>query len=466
MSQTNNAISKKQNSTLIPMVILTILFFIFGFVTWLNGPLIPFFKLACELTEAQAYFVTFAFYIAYFVMAIPSSWVIEKVGYKNGLSLGLVVIAVGAFMFYPAAEVRTFGLFLIALFVMGTGLAILQTAANPYVVVIGPRESAAARISVLGIANKLAGFIAPLALTTLVLSNMVDYTADKIAVLDSVAKAEAFDALALQLQTPYIYMGLIILVLAVFIRFSPLPEIDLDEDGHVAHLNIFQQIKDALKYPQLVLGFITLMLYLACEVLAGDSIGGFGKRLGVYGDNGDFYLKLTSFTMTAMVIGYVLGIALIPKYISQVTALKASGILGVILVVLIVTISPSVMIQLPGIPVLPLVIILVALMGLANALCWPAIWPMALEGLGGYTKIGGAILIMGIIGGAVFPLIYGVWADTINLTNEVAGVTETAKSGNQIAYLILIPAYLMIIFYAFKGHKYRSWERKTIEKNI
>lgn len=460
MTQTTGTIEKNQSNTLVPMVILTSLFFIFGFVTWLNGPLIPFFKLACELTESQSYFVAFAFYIAYFVMAIPSSWLIEKVGYKNGLSLGLVVIALGAFMFYPAAAARTYLLFLIALFVMGTGLAILQTAANPYVVVIGPRESAAARISVLGIANKLAGFIAPLALTALVLSNMSDYTADKIAVLDSVAKSEALDALALQLQTPYIYMGLVIIVLAVFVKFSPLPEINLDEDGHVAHLSIFQQIKNAFNYPQLVLGVITLMLYIAAEVLAGDSIGSFGKKLGVYGDNGDFYLKLTSFTMTAMVIGYILGITLIPKFVSQVFALKISGILGVLLVSLIVMVSPHIMIQIPGIPSLPLVIILVALLGLANALCWPAIWPMALQDLGGYTKIGGAILIMGIIGGAVFPLIYGSLADTINIANEADSISDTAKSGNQIAYVILLPAYFMIIFYAFKGHKYRTWARK------
>ena len=460
MSKIESTINKNQGSALIPMVILTALFFILGFVTWLNGPLIPFFELACELTESQAYFVAFAFYIAYFVMAIPSSWVIEKVGYKNGVSLGLIVIALGAFMFYPAAESRTFVLFLIALFVMGTGLGVLQAAGNRYVVVIGPRESAAARISVLGIANKLAGFIAPLVLTALVLSNMQDYTADKIAALDSAARSAALDTLALQLQTPYIYMGLVILVLALFVKLSPLPEIDLDEDGNVTHMSIFKQIKNAFQYPQLVLGVITLMLYLAAEVLAGDSIGSFGKQLGVYGENGNFYLKLTSFTMTAMVVGYILGITLIPKYVSQVQALKASGILGFILVILIVTISPNIMVQLPGIPSLPLVILLVALLGLANALCWPAIWPMALQDLGGYTKIASAILIMGIIGGAVFPLVYGSLVETINSANQINGVAETAKSGNQIAYSMLLPAYMMIIFFAFKGHKYRTWSKK------
>ncbi|PAM95445.1 glucose/galactose MFS transporter [Flavobacterium sp. IR1] len=440
------------------MIILTALFFILGFVTWLNGPLIPFFELACELTSSQAYFVTFAFYIAYFVMAIPSSWVIEKVGYKNGISLGLLIIAAGAFVFYPAAESRTFLLFLIALFVMGTGLAILQTASNPYVVVIGPRESAAARISVLGIANKLAGFVAPIVLTALVLSNMQEFTADKIAALDAVSKSNALDALALQLQRPYLYMGLIIMILAVLVKFSPLPEIDLDEDGNVSDLSIFKQVKNAFKRPQLVLGVITLMLYLAAEVLAGDSIGGFGKQLGVYGAEGNFYLKLTSFTMSAMVVGYVLGITLIPKYVSQVTALKVSGLLGIVLVVLIVFISPTIMIQLPGIPNLPFVILLVALLGLANALCWPAIWPMALEDLGGYTKIGSAILIMGIIGGAIFPLFYGMITENINEANVLNGTQAISKSGNQIAYLILLPSYLMILFYAVKGHKYRSWK--------
>ncbi len=460
MSNIDSTPLNKRTNTVMPMIILAALFFIFGFVTWLNGPLIPFFKLACELTESQSYFVTFAFYIAYFVMAIPSSWVIEKVGYKNGLSLGLGVIAVGAFMFYPAANARTFELFLIALFVMGTGLAILQTAAGPYVVVIGPRESAAARISVLGVANKLAGFIAPLALTALVLSNMGDYTAEKLEALDVVARGEALDALALQLQSPYIYMGIVILVLAVLIKFSPLPEIDLDEDGQVAHLSIFQQIRGAFKHPQLVLGVITLTLYVAAEVIAGDSIGGFGKHLGIYGENGDFYLKLTSFTMTSMVVGYVLGILLIPKYVSQMVALKLSGLLGIIIVLAIVLLPDSILVQLPGMPALPLVLLLVSFLGLANALCWPAIWPLALEGVGGYTKIGGALLVMGIIGGAIFPLMYGAWAGAINDANLANGVADTAKSGNQIAYLILIPAYLMITFYAFKGYTYRTWGKK------
>ena len=164
--------------------------------------------------------------------------------------------------------------------------------------------------------------------------------------------------------------------------------------------------------------------------------------------------------MTAMLIGYILGITLIPKYLSQVKALKISGVLGLLLVILIVSLSPSILIQLPFIPALPLIIILVALLGLANALCWPAIWPLALQNLGGHTKIGGAILIMAIIGGAVFPLLYGFLAEIINSTNATTQTLNSVKSGNQMAYMMLLPAYFMIFFFAHKGHKYTSWARK------
>ena len=450
----NKQRSTNKRSVVIPMLILTTLFFIFGFVTWLNGPLIPFFKLACELSESQAYFVTFAFYIAYFVMAIPSSWVIEKLGYKNGLTLGLIVIAFGSFLFYPAAAVRTYYLFLLALFVMGTGLAILQTAANPYVVVIGPRKSAASRISILGLANKIAGFLAPLTLTSLVLNNMEAYKADKLTLLSNSAKVLALDNLALQLQTPYMYMGVIILILAIGIKLSPLPEIDLDTDDKISKQPILKQILGALKHPQLALGIIAIMLYVAVEVIAGDTIGSFGKSLKVYGHNGDFYLKLTSFTMTAMIVGYIIGVLFIPKYISQTKALKASGILGIILVLFILILSPSQTVSLFSFPKIPIIVLLVALLGLANALCWPAIWPMALDNLGGYTKIGGALLVMGIIGGAIFPLAYGAIVQAIN-TNQKT-IIETTKNGNQLAYIIMLPGYAYLLFYAYRGHAYRK----------
>ena len=152
------------------MVILAFMFFIFGFVSWVNSILIPYFRISCELTHFESYFVTFAFYIAYFIMAIPSSMLLKKVGFKTGIMVGFIIMAMGMYVFVPAAMVREFGLFLTGLFLIGTGLAILQTAANPFVTIIGPIESAARRISVVGICNKVAGIISPLVFAAVILN--------------------------------------------------------------------------------------------------------------------------------------------------------------------------------------------------------------------------------------------------------------------------------------------------------
>ena len=149
------------------LFVIGILYFVFGFVTWLNGTLIPFLKIACELSDFLAYFVTFAFYISYFVMALPSSFILEKTGFKNGIAIGLFVMAIGSALFIPASYERSYILFLIGLFILGTGLSLMQTAVNPYVTILGPIESAAKRISIMGICNKFAGIIAPLLLATL-----------------------------------------------------------------------------------------------------------------------------------------------------------------------------------------------------------------------------------------------------------------------------------------------------------
>lgn len=168
-----NSITPNKNSYVLSISIIGALFFIFGFVTWLNATLIPYLKIACELsTDAEAYLVTSAFYISYFVMALPSSWVLKKIGFKNGMSLGLFVMAIGSLVFIPAAMSRTYGMFLTGLFIQGTGLSILQTAANPYVTILGPIESAAKRISIMGIANKVAGILSPLILGVIVLKGI------------------------------------------------------------------------------------------------------------------------------------------------------------------------------------------------------------------------------------------------------------------------------------------------------
>ena len=439
MTNANN--NKAPGSYILSITIIGVLFFIFGFVTWLNGSLIPFLKIACELNQIEAYFVTLAFYISYTVMALPMSAVLQKTGYKNGMVIGLIAIAIGALIFIPAAQTRIYPLFLTGLFVMGTGLTILQTASNPYIVVIGPKESAAVRISFMGIANKFAGILSPLIFTAMMLHGMDKYSDANLKLLNSTQKALAFNELASRLIIPYIVMVIVLLLLAAMIKYSPLPEIETGEEDSIqsdssSKTSIFQ-------FPQLILGAIALFFYVGVEVIAGDTIGMYGKNLGI-----EFFGKLTSYTMAFMVLGYIVGIATIPRLISQEKALILTALAGFIFsfgVIFTSTSSVGISNKIfgwAGIAPIPNSVFFLALLGFANAMVWPALWPLALEGLGKFTKIGSAILIMGIAGGAILPPLYGI------LSN--AGSPQTS-------YIILLPCYLFIFYYAVKGHKKRNW---------
>ncbi len=413
------------------MLIIGILFFIFGFVTWLNGSLIPFLKVICDLNDLQALFVTFAFYIAYTTMAYPMSFILTKSGYKNGMAIGLGIMAVGALLFIPAAFSADFLVFLVALFTLGSGLTILQTASNPYIVLVGPTESAAMRSSIMGVVNKGAGIIAPLVFTALIFSDLASFSKE-------VLTAVEIELLAAKLIMPYLVMAAILVALIFLVLFSSLPEIDfgdLKEDK--AKTNIFH-------YPQIVLGAIALFFYVGVEVVAGDTIGLFGQKLGV-----NNYTALTSYTMVFMVIGYLIGIFTIPKYLSQERALTFSAIGGFTTVTALLFSSDqssaisTVLWGWSGIATIPDPVALVAILGLSHALVWPSIWPLALQGLGKFTAQGSALLIMSIAGGAILPLVFGQAAEL---------------GGNmQFAYAITIPCYLFILYYARKGHKIRQW---------
>jgi MFS transporter, FHS family, L-fucose permease len=433
MSQT-----QRQTSSLIPMTVVGTLFFMFGFVTWLNGSLIPFLQIACELTHMQAYLVTMAFYISYTVMALPMSLILRRTGYRKGMMLGLVIMAVGALIFIPAAEFRTFSVFLLGLFVLGTGLTILQTASNPYIVHIGPHETAAVRISIMGLMNKGAGIVAPLVFTAFILSDMSQFSESAMASMSVAEKAVALDELSARLVTPYLLMAAMLIALAAFVHFSPLPEIELEEDESAAGS------KGVMEHPRLILGVMALFFYVGVEVIAGDTIGLFGKEMGV-----ENFGQLTSYTMVFMVAAYIVGMLVIPRWIKQETALVISALLGIILSVLVMSASGdsysvwNALFAWSGAPEIPNAVLFIALLGFANALVWPAIWPMALSGLGALTSTGSALLIMAISGGAIFPFLYGAIADT---------------SGDaQSAYWVMIPCYLFILFYALKGHKLTSW---------
>ncbi|WP_252736734.1 MULTISPECIES: sugar MFS transporter [unclassified Psychrosphaera] len=436
ISTTQPATDAKSN--FMPMVIIGVLFFIFGFVTWLNGSLIPFLKIICELNEFQALLVTFAFYIAYTVMAFPMSLLLDKTGYKNGMALGLAVMVVGALLFIPAAKTGHYFVFLTALFVLGSGLTILQTASNPYVVKIGPESSAAMRISIMGLINKAAGVLAPMLFTALVLSGMGDYSETHIASLDAASRAAKIDELSNALILPYIGMAIALSLLVAFVKFSNLPELELEDDAEddSAH--------NIMSFPHTVLGAVAIFFYVGIEVIAGDTIGLYGQALNV-----ENFASLTSYTMVFMVIGYVIGATCIPRYISQQQALLGSAIAGMLCLVGVLTASveshaiSSVLWGWSGIATIPDSVTFVAMLGLAHALVWPAVWPLALNGLGKYTAQGSALMIMGIAGGAILPLAFG----------QIAHVTEETSLG----YLVGFICYGYLLYYGLIGHKKRSW---------
>jgi glucose/galactose transporter len=403
------------------IAIIGVLFFIFGFVTWLNGTLIPFLQLACDLDPAQALLVPFAFYMAYFFLALPSSRILKLTGFKKGMSLGLLIMAVGALTFIPAAITRSFGLFLSGLFVQGMGLALLQTASNPYISIIGPIESAARRISIMGICNKVAGALSPLILSAIVLKGASELEA-RIATADASLRASLLEELSHRVIAPYVAMAVVLALLALMIWLSPLPEIDDDgtEADHVEGAAVRTSI---FQFPHLLLGVVCIFVYVGVEVMAGDVIVIYGKALGL---SLDVTKNLTAYTLWAMVAGYIIGIVTIPKVIRQETALKLSAILGLIFTALAFVTHGYVS------------ILFVALLGLANSLMWPAIFPLAIRGLGSLTRIGAALLIMGIAGGAIVPQVYARLKDVM--------------SPQSAFFWSMLPCYLYILYYATKGH--------------
>lgn len=413
--------TNQKNSYMVPMIIIGSLFFIFGFVTWVNGTLIPYLKIACQLeSDFQSYLVATAFFIAYTVMALPSSFVLAKTGYKKGMALGLIIMAIGAILFVPAAEARNFNMFLFGLFIIGTGLALLQTASNPYVSIIGPIESAAMRISIMGISNKIAGILAGLIFGYIALSD-ADVLEQSLKTMDAAAKEEKLSELASRVIVPYMIISGVLVVLAIAILFSSLP--DLKDDGDDSQSSTQQSKTSVFQFPHLMLGVLALFLYVGVEVMAGDTIISYGKSLGIELAEARFF---TQYTLGFMLLGYVIGIATIPKFISQALALRICAILGIVFTLGAVMTTGKVSVG------------FIAALGLANSLMWPAIFPLAIDGLGKFTKTGSALMIMAIAGGAILPLVYGKVSELWN---------------PQMAYIIMVPCYLYIIYFAVKGHR-------------
>lgn len=350
-------------------------------------------------------------------MAVPSGKLLHKIGYKNGMASGLLIMALGAAIFIPAAITRTYYTFLLGLFIQGTGLALLQTASNPYVAILGPLESAAKRISIMGICNKIAGALAPIALGAIALKD-TDKIQTRLHLITDSQKTMELDNLSHRVIMPYVMMSCVLAALSFIIFKSGLLEIDTVKKASVEPFKVPSKT-NVFQFRQLSLGIVAMFFYVGAEVIAGDTIINFGASQGIPLATAKFF---TSLTLCSMIVGYLIGIVCIPKYLTQESALKISALIGLIFTIAAVCCN--------GVSA----VLIVAFLGLPNALIFPAIWPKAISGLGSYTKTGSSYLVMAISGGAIIPLLYGWLSDKFNL---------------HLAYLILVPGYVIIFFYGF-----------------
>ena len=404
------------------IAIIGALFFIFGFVTWLNGPLISFARLAFDVSDSHAFLIPSAFYISYFCLALPASFILKRTGMKKGMALGLFAMAIGAAVFGEYTTQRWYPGAVGGIFVIGAGLAILQTAVNPYISILGPIEGAAQRIAVMGICNKLAGILAPLVLGALVLHGMGDLSA-QVADADAATKDQLLNAFAARIHGPYLGMAALLVVLAIGILFSPLPEIRA-EQVNAASTGDASDNRGLLQFPHVWLGALCIFVYVGAEVMAGDAIGTYGQGFGLPLDQTKFF---TSLTLGGMLLGYIVGLVAIPRYVSQARYLAWSAILGVLLAIGAYLTHGYVSVG------------FVAALGFANAMMWPAIFPLAIHGLGRLTEYGSALLIMGIAGGAVIPQAF---------------VLLKQQHDFQLVFaLLMVPCYLYILYFAQRGHR-------------
>jgi len=423
-------------STVISIVIVGMLFFIMGFVSWVNSILIPYFKIACELDNFQAYFVAFAFYISYLILSVPAAFLLRRAGFRKGMMYGFWAMAIGAFVFVPAALTRTYTIFLLGLFTIGAGLSMVQPAANAYITILGPKNRAAQRISIMGIFNKGAGIIAPLIFAAVVLRVTDTDLFKQLGQMSPAAKRVALDEFIRRVTVPYACVGTVLFILGWVLRYSPLPEINTElESAEIAAANADK--KNIFQFPHLILGAIAIFLHVGTQVIAIDTIIGYANSMHMTLLEAKVF---PSYTLAATIVGYLLGVFGIPKLFSQLNALRMCTLLGVILTLCIIYAKGQVKIL--G-HVADISIWFVALLGFANSLVWAGIWPLALDGLGRFTKLGASVMIMGLCGNAILPLFYGHFADLYNVRE---------------AYWVLFPCYLYLVFYAFYGHNIRRWK--------
>jgi FHS family L-fucose permease-like MFS transporter len=441
--ETVDSSSLSTRKTVISVSIIAMLFFIFGFTTWINAILIPYFKIACELNNIQSLLVAFAFYIAYLVMAVPAAHLLEKVGFKKGIMIGFWIMSLGALIFVPAAFTRTYGLFLLGLFSIGTGLAILQPAANTYITMIGSKERAAQRMSIMGVCNKTAGVIAPLLLAAAILRPTDTELFKQLPLMDEATRNAALDLLIKRVIIPYSCMAVVLFSLGIFIRYSILPEINTSQDNAGSADNSSEK-KSIMQFPHTILGAFAIFLHVGSQVTGINTVIGYGQSLGLPLLEAKVF---PSYILGITMSGFLMGIVLIPRFINHLNILRICTTSALVLSLVFFVVHGRQVTFLNH--TADISIWILVLLGLSNSLMWSALWPLALNGLGRFTKMGGSVLIMGLCGSALVPIAYGYFADIYSPF---------------IGYCVLIPCYVYLVFYAYRGYMVRSWtiSRKRI----
>lgn len=403
-----NIMSQSSKSFLVPLTFIGIMFFSLGFALGINSLLVPVLQGSLGITNAESYLIIAATFIPFLIFGYPAGLTIKAIGYKKTMSLSFLIFAVAFYLFILSAGQKSFALFLLASFVSGAANAYLQASVNPYITILGPLDSAAKRISIMGICNKLAWPIPSIFIVWLLSKDV-----SQIVIED--------------LGKPFWIIIAAFLVLGVLALAAPLPEVKAagEDDSEEEVACPYAATKTSVfQFPHLLLGCLALFLYVGVETVSLGTLVDYANSLGLPGAANYAWIA-----PIGIVIGYICGIIFIPKYLSQATALKICSWLAIAGSLLVVLVPAHMSIY------------FISLMALGCSLMWPALWPLAMADLGKFTKAGSSLLIMAMFGGAVIPTLYGSLKDAI---------------GAQQAYWLCLPCFLFILYYGVRGYKIRS----------
>lgn len=417
----NTGFDPNKNYT-VPLVVVTALFFMWGFITCLNDILIPYLKRVFDLNYTQAMLIQFTFFGAYFLMSLPAGKIVSMIGYKKGIIVGLVTAGIGCLLFYPAAETTIYGFFLGALFILASGVTLLQVAANPYVAILGRPETSSSRLNLTQAFNSLGTTVAPTFGKVFILGGVVTLTAEQLAKLSPQEVLEYNLSQADIVKMPYIGLAVGFFVLALLIAFSNLPKIDTSTNDEMEEKGSFAK---ALQFKHLMFGVICIFMYVGGEVAIGSFMINFLAEPQIAGLSEEAASVLVSFYWGGAMVGRFIG----AFALSKINPAKALGFCAVSVVALL-------LISIFGSGTLAMYSLIA--IGLFNSIMFPTIFTLAIKNLGIYTSQGSSLLIMAVVGGAIIPLLQGMLADTI---------------GVQMAFILPVICYLYIAFYGFVGSK-------------